>query len=220
MCTQLSDATHGEHYTIAVHVEFWASTMPSVGAAHQGPSGRCNVIWLDVSLLLSNIQVQSQHPAVEWLTFTTCALNPLLISIIDTPKMLGHLCGYDSDKHVGLEGDIRTSSKTRVVFESDGCTVKSWRIFQRLTESSSPSMCRTTVLALLLLEPRKKWALRRQEAAAASACSASSLPADCRISYISDASSLVSPGEVLLQGEREQNKKICADQRNGGSDLQ
>lgn len=53
---------------------------------------------------------------------------------------------------------------------------------QTLTESSSPSMCSTTVLALLLLEPRKNWALRRQEAAAASACSASSLPADCRIS--------------------------------------
>ena len=39
--------------------------------AHQRPSVRCNGIWLVASFLQSSIQVQSQCPAVQWLTFPT-----------------------------------------------------------------------------------------------------------------------------------------------------
>lgn len=39
-------------------------------AAHQNASVCCNVIWLGVGILQSNIQVQFQCPAVQCLTFT------------------------------------------------------------------------------------------------------------------------------------------------------
>lgn len=65
-------------------------------AAHQRPSVCCNVIWLGASFLQSGIQVQSQRPAVQCLTFTTWPLRPPILCQIDTAKM--HF-DYDSSKH-------------------------------------------------------------------------------------------------------------------------
>lgn len=52
-------------------------------AAHQRPSVCCNIIWLGESFLQSSIQVQSQHPAVQWVTFIAWLLRPPLHPVPD-----------------------------------------------------------------------------------------------------------------------------------------
>lgn len=60
-------------------------------------------------------------------------------------------------------------------------------------------MWSTTVLALLLLQPKKNWARRRPPTGSAGA-SLWAPPGACRSWQTSDARSLVSPGVVDLQG--------------------
>lgn len=167
-------------WALKYSIKVWFPTAKSVvcccccdsDVAHQRPCVCCNVIWLGASSLQCSIQVQSQRPAVQWLTFTTWPLHPSTLRSCARPTALS--C---TDSTV-LTTTAGPKMRLLCIDRRDSCVCE----LPALTGSSSPSMCSTTVLALLLLEPRKKWALRLQEAAAASACSASSLPADCKIS--------------------------------------
>lgn len=80
-------------------------------AAHQRPSVCCNVIWLGASFLQSRVQVQSQRPAVQWLTFTTWPLQPPpILCQIDTAKLHWQHCDNDSSEHETPKRDFCAST--------------------------------------------------------------------------------------------------------------